>query len=62
MNRDELISEYAASVVDGMDMETLCMYAIEKIRDDLKTYSDEDLEAEVLEYYPHLLEVDVRVS
>jgi len=40
MNRDELISEYAASVVDGMDIETLCMYAIEKIRDDLKTYSD----------------------
>lgn len=55
MNRDDLISEYAALVVDGMDMETLCMYAIEKIRDDLKTYSDADLEAEVREYYPHLL-------
>lgn len=55
MNRDDLISEYAALVVDGMDMETLCMYAIEKIRDDLKTYSDEDLIEEVREYYPHLL-------
>ena len=55
MNRDDLISEYAALVVDGMDMETLCMYAIEKIRDDLKTYTDEQLEDEVREYYPHLL-------
>jgi hypothetical protein len=55
MNRDDLISEYAALVVDGMDMETLYMYAIDKIRDDLKTYSDADLESEVREYYPHLL-------
>lgn len=55
MNRDDLISEYAALVVDGMDMETLCIYAIEKIRDDLKTYTDEQLEDEVREYYPHLL-------
>jgi hypothetical protein len=55
MNRDDLISEYAALVVDGMDMETLCMYAIEKIRDDLRTYTDEQLEDEVREYYPHLL-------
>lgn len=58
MNRDDLISEYAALVVDGMDMETLCMYAIDKIRDDLKTYSDADLEAEVRDYYPFLLEDD----
>lgn len=56
MNRDDLISEYAALVVDGMDMETLCMYAIERIRDDLKTYSDEELEQEVRDYYPHLLD------
>lgn len=55
VNRDDLISEYAELVVDGMDMETLCMYAIEKIRADLSTYSDEDLEAEVRDYYPHLL-------
>lgn len=55
MNREDLISEYAALVVDGMDMEMLCMYAIEKIRDDLRTYSDEDLIEEVRDFYPHLL-------
>lgn len=58
MMREDLINEYAALVVDGMDMETLCMYAIDKIRDDLRTYSDADLEAEVREYYPWLLEND----
>lgn len=55
MNRDDLISAYAERVVDGMDMETLCMYAIEKIRSDLKTYTDDDLFAEIRDYYPELL-------
>lgn len=55
MNRDEIITEYAMLLVDGMDIETLAMYAMDKIRDDLKTYSDDDLVAEVREYYPHIL-------
>lgn len=58
MNREDLINEYAALVVDGMDIETVYMYAIEKMRDDLRTYSDEDLEEEVRDYYPWLLEND----
>ena len=56
MNKNDLISEYAALVVDGMDMTTLCVYAIEKMRGDLETYSDDELIEEVREYYPHLLE------
>ena len=55
-NRDDLISNYAERVVEGMDMEALCMYAIDKMRDDLHKYTDEELEAEVHEYYPDLLE------
>ena len=56
MEREDLIGAYAERVVDGMDMDTLVMYAIERMMDDLRTYSDEQLEDEVMDFYPDLLE------
>lgn len=55
-NRNDLINEYANFVVDGMDIDTLVMYAIDAIRDGFRSYSDEELHEEIATFYPELLE------
>lgn len=55
-NREDLIGEYADRVVDGMDMDSLVVYALDKMMEDLRTYSDEDLHDEIAAFYPDLLE------
>ena len=55
-NREDLIGEYAGRVVDGMDMDSLVVYALDKMMEDLRTYSDEDLHDEIAAFYPDLLE------
>jgi hypothetical protein len=55
-NREDLISEYAEAVVDGMDMDTLVMYAIDAIREGLQAYGDEELHDEIARFFPELLE------
>ena len=54
--RDKLIDDYAWEIVDGMDTKDLCRMAAEQIASNLEDYSDEEVIAEVKDYYPHLLE------
>ena len=54
--RDKLIDDYAWTIVDGMDIKDLCRMAAEQIAINLENFSDEEVIAEVKEYYPHLLE------
>ena len=56
LNREDLIAQYAESIVEGMDMETLAIYAIEQLMDGLRTMTDTDLTAEIEDFYPELLE------
>jgi len=56
LNREELIAQFAESIVEGMDTDTLATYAIERLMDSLRTYTDEDLTAEIEDFYPKLLE------
>lgn len=56
LNREDLIDAYAIRIVDGMDMDTLVVYAIEKLREDLETWSEDVLREDVAEYAPDLLE------
>lgn len=56
LNREELIGQYAERIVEGMDTDTLVMYAIDQLMDSLRTYTDEDLAAEIEDFYPDLLE------
>lgn len=56
LNREELIAQYAECIVEGMDTDTLATYAIERLMDGLRTYTDEDLTAEIEDFYPELLE------
>ena len=54
--RDKLIDDYAWTIVDGMDIKDLCRMAAEQIASTFENSSDEEVIAEVEEYYPHLLE------
>jgi hypothetical protein len=56
MTNDELIGEYVTRIVDGMDMDTLVSYAHDCLAGALEKLSDEDLRAEIADFYPDLLE------
>jgi hypothetical protein len=56
MNRDQLISRYAEHVIDGMDMDTLVVFATDTLRDDMRKWDFPDLLEDVRSYAPHLLE------
>ena len=58
LNREELIAQYAERIVEGMDTDTLVMYAIDQLMDGLRTYSDEDLTAEIEDFCTDLLETN----
>ena len=60
INREELIADYAQQILDSMDMKTMECFVYDTLRDNLSSYSDEELIAEVTEYNPELLE-DVTV-
>jgi hypothetical protein len=55
INREELIADYAQQILDGMDMKTMECFVYDTLRDNLSSYSDEELIAEVTEYNPELL-------
>ncbi len=54
--REGLISTYAQAIVEDMDMKCLVQMALETITSNLKAYSNEELEEEMIETYDHLLE------
>ena len=56
LNREDLIAQYAARIVEGMDTDTLVMYAIGQLMEDLRTMTDDDLTDEIENFYPDLLE------
>jgi len=56
LNRDSLIQEYAQTIIDGMDMDTLVSFAYDTLVSNLESYTDEDLLSEVTELHPELLE------
>jgi len=56
MNRTELQESYIQQVIDSMDYKTMERFVYDNLQDNLQGYSDEELIAEVEEYYPELLE------
>jgi len=55
-DRDSLVSKYAQEIMDSMDMKTMECFVFDKLQENLASYSDEELIAEVKEYNPELLE------
>lgn len=56
INRDSLISDYVDRIVDNMSTKDLCRIVGDQLEDNLSSYSDEELIAEISEHYPELLE------
>ena len=48
---DQLKNAYAEMIVEGMDMKTLEVFAIEMIEQNLKDYDMEDLKEEIIDCY-----------
>jgi hypothetical protein len=55
MNREEIEIELAERVVEGMDMDTLVVYATERLREAYRELSEEELMLEVQEFAPDLI-------
>lgn len=55
-DRDSLIENYVQQIIDGMDMKTMEQMVYDTLKDNLSSYSDEELITEVEEYDPELLE------
>ena len=43
MDRQATIANYAEAVVDGMDLKTLCAFAIDTIVENLDDYTDKEI-------------------
>jgi len=55
-NREGLIDSYIDQTLDSMDLNCVLQLAREYLENNLKEYSNEQLEKEIEEYYPDLLE------
>jgi hypothetical protein len=56
MNRTELTEAYVDRILDNMSTKDLMRIVGEQLEENLGSYSDEELIAEITEYYPELLE------
>jgi hypothetical protein len=58
LDRVQLQRDYVERLIDGMDIDTLCTIVAEYMEMNLSDYTDEQLIAEVNEYYPDMLDND----
>lgn len=56
MNRESLISDYVDRILDNTSIKDLRCIVGDQLEENFSNYSDEDLIAEVREYYPELLD------
>ena len=57
--RETLISDYIDRVLDNMSTKDLMRIVGDQLEENLSSYSDDELIAEVSEYYPELLDDEV---
>ena len=58
MNRDQLVQEYIDRVLDNMSTKDLMRIVGDQLEENLSTYTDEELIAEVTDYFPELLGIE----
>jgi hypothetical protein len=56
MNRQELLDAYIDRILDNMSTKDLMRIVGDQIEENLESYSDEELIAEIEEYYPELIQ------
>jgi hypothetical protein len=55
-NRTEIIQTYTQSTIDCMDFQQLWEYAYDGVMNNLNKYTNEELEKEIGEFSPEILE------
>lgn len=55
-NRMDIVRSYSHEILDHMDWDTLYTFAYEKLVEEKENMDIKDLENEILEFYPHILE------
>jgi hypothetical protein len=58
INRNQLVQEYIDRVLDNMSTKDLVRIVGDQLEENLSTYTDEELIAEVTDYYPELLGIE----
>lgn len=58
--RGRLISAYAEAIIEDMDLKCLMQLALATVTKNLEEYTDEELEAEMIDCYEHLLEEEIQ--
>ena len=56
IDRDALQDNMINQILDDMDIKTMMAILYDSMSEDYDKYSDEEIFAEVKEYYPHILE------
>lgn len=56
MNRSELQDQFIQNMLDDMDLKTMMQMCYDFLDANYDLYSDDELNTEVNEYYPELLE------
>ena len=56
MNRSELQDQLIQQIIDDMDIKTMAALLYDMMDESFDNYSENELIAEVEEYYPHILE------
>jgi hypothetical protein len=55
-NRDVIIESYSSRLLDDMDFDTLYAFAYEQLVESKQKTTNEDLENEIIGYFPEILE------
>ena len=55
-NREDIIDAYCNRVVEGMGTKELVQFVYDVLYDSKSEYTDEQLETEIMDYYPDLIE------
>jgi hypothetical protein len=55
-DRAQVLEDYIQQLIDGMDYKTMECLVYDTLKDNLATYTDEELITEVTDHYPELLE------
>lgn len=57
-NRKQIMGDYCNQLLDNMDFDALYCFAFDMLVDSKRELTNTELQAEITEYYPELLEND----
>lgn len=60
-NRQAIVESYIDQIIDSTDLKDLIIMVADFIENNLRDYTNEQLENEIVDYYPHLLDFEEEV-